>query len=134
MRQLASELAVPLLLADEQGDLLYFNEPAELLLGRPFDEVGDLPLEERRNAFAFRDRDGQPLPDDQPPLVVALREQRPVHRHVWLRGFDGLNREIEVTAFPLLGGGGHLIGGVAMFWGARGAPGGARGAPGGGHS
>ena len=116
MRQLASELAVPLLLADEHGDLLYFNEPAELMLGKRFDEVGDLPLEERRRALAFRDEHGQPLPDDQPPLVVALREQRPVHRHVWLRGFDGADRAIEVTAFPLLGGGGHLIGGVAMFW------------------
>jgi PAS domain-containing protein len=116
MRQLASELAVPLLLSDEHGDLLYFNESAELLLGRRLDEVGDLPLEERRAAFAFRDEQGEPLPDDQPPLIVALREQRPVHRHVWLRGFDGINHKIEVTAFPLLGGGGHLIGGVAMFW------------------
>ncbi len=116
MRQLASELAVPLLLADEHGDLLYFNEPAELMLGKRFDEVGDLPLEERRRALAFRDQAGQPLPEDQPPLIVALREQRPVHRHVWLRGFDGADRAIEVTAFPLLGGGGHLIGGVAMFW------------------
>jgi hypothetical protein len=33
-----------------------------------------------------------------------------------MRGFDGGDLEIEVTAFPLLGGGGHLIGAVAMFW------------------
>jgi hypothetical protein len=33
-----------------------------------------------------------------------------------MSGFDGANHEIEVTAFPLLGGGGHLIGAVAMFW------------------
>ena len=87
-----------------------------MLLGRRFDEVGDLPLDERREMFAFRDEGGVALPPDQPPLVVALRERRPVHRRVWLRGFDGRDREIEVTAFPLLGGGGHLIGGVAMFW------------------
>ncbi len=116
MRQLASGLAVPLLLVDNTGDLLYFNEPAEVLLGQRFDEVGDMPLDRRRRIFNFRDEDGNPLSDDQPPLVVALREQRPVHRRVWLRGFDGADRAIEVTAFPLLGGGGHLIGGVAMFW------------------
>ncbi len=116
MRQLASGLAVPMLLADEHGDLLFFNEPAEVLLGQRFDELGEMPLEQRRRIFAFRNADGEPLPDDQPPLVVALREQRPVHRLVWLRGFDGLDRELEVAAFPLLGGGGHLIGGVAMFW------------------
>lgn len=116
MRQLAAGLAVPMLIADETGDLLFFNEPAERLLGQRFDEVGDMPLDVRRQLFAFRDEQGHPLPDDQPPLVVALREQRPVHRRVWARGFDGRDREVEVTAFPLLGGGGHLIGGVAMFW------------------
>lgn len=116
MRQLASGLAVPLILVDEQGDLLFFNEPAEVLLGRRFDEVGDMPLERRRSLFAFRDERGNPLPPDQPPLVVALRESRPVHRRVWMRGFDGVDRAVEVTAFPLVGAGGHLIGGVAMFW------------------
>jgi PAS domain-containing protein len=122
MRQLASGLAVPMLLADERGDLLYFNESAEQLLGQRFDELGEMPLEARRRVFAFRDAEGQPLPDDQPPLVVALRELRPVHRRVWLRGFDGQDHEIEVTAFPLEGGGGHLIGGVAMFWERRKPP------------
>lgn len=119
MRQLASGLAVPMMLVDEVGDMLFFNEAAEELLGKRFDEVGDMPLDRRRRILAFRDEDGRPVPDDQPPLVVALREQRPVHRRVWMRGFDGLDRAVEVTAFPLLGGGGHLIGGVAMFWARR---------------
>jgi PAS domain-containing protein len=116
VRQLADGLAAPMLLADQRGDLLYFNESAERLLGQRFDDVGELALEERRSIFSFRDADGSPLPDEQAPLVVALREQRPVHRRVTMRGLDGRDHEIEVTAFPLLGGGGHLIGGVAMFW------------------
>ena len=115
MRQLASGLAVPMLLADENGDLLFFNEAAEVLLGQRFDDVGELHLEERQAIFAFRDESGIPLTAD-PPLVVALKERRPVHRRVWMRGFDGADHEVEVTAFPLLGGGGHLIGAVAMFW------------------
>jgi hypothetical protein len=121
MRQLASGLAVPLILVDSEGDLLFFNEPAEVLLGQRFDEIGDMPLDARRRMFAFRDEHGHPLPDDQPPLVVALREKRPVHRRVWMRGFDGVDRAVEVAAFPLLGGGEHLIGGVAMFWERRSA-------------
>ncbi len=119
IRQLASGMAVPMLIADETGDLLFFNEPAEMLLGQRFDEIGEMPLDQRRRIFSFRDEEGNPLRDDQPPLVVALRERRPVHRRVWARGFDGIDRELEVTAFPLLGGGGHLIGGVAMFWARR---------------
>jgi len=116
MRQLASGLAVPVLLVDAAGDLLFFNEAAELLLGQRFDDVGGMALEPRRRAFAFRDEAGNPLPDDDVPLVVAMRELRPVHRRVWGRAFDGVDRLVEITAFPLLGGGGHLIGGVAMFW------------------
>ena len=116
MRQLAAGLAVPMLLADENGDLLFFNEAAEALLGQRFDDVGELRLEERQQIFGFRDEQGTPLPVEQTPLIVALRERRPVHRRVWMRGFDGADNEIEVTGFPLLGGGGHLIGGVVMFW------------------
>jgi PAS domain-containing protein len=115
-RQLASSLALPILLVDKDSDLLFFNEPAEVLLGQRFDDVGDMTLDERRAAFAFLDQDGKPLPPDQPPLVVAMRERRPVHRLVSLRTFEGVYRSLEVTAFPLLGAGGHLIGGVVMFW------------------
>jgi PAS domain-containing protein len=116
VRQLATALAVPMLIADEAGDLIFFNESAEELLGQRFDEIGDMPLDRRRRVFGFRDEHGHPLPDDQPPLIVALRERRPVHRRVRMFGFDGVDRAVEVTAFPLVGPGGHLIGGVAMFW------------------
>jgi PAS domain-containing protein len=116
MRQLAVGLAVPLWLSDERGDLLFFNEAAEELLAQRFDDVGTLSLDDARRILLFRDADGNPLPADQTPLLVALRERRPVHRRLRISGLDGRDREIEVTSFPLLGGGGHLIGGVAMFW------------------
>jgi PAS domain-containing protein len=116
LRQLASSLALPILLVDADSDLLFFNEPAEVLLGQRFDDVGEMTLDQRRQVFAFLDQHGNPIPPDQPPLVVAMRERRPVHRLVSLRGFDGVYRALEVTAFPLLGAGGHLIGGVVMFW------------------
>jgi PAS domain-containing protein len=116
MRQLASGLAVPTLIADETGDLLFFNEPAEFLLGQRFDEIGDMERGEFTRSFALRDEEGNELAEDQVPLTVAMRERRAVHRRVSGRGFDGVDRKVEITAFPLLGAGGHLIGGVAMFW------------------
>jgi hypothetical protein len=36
-RQLAGYLSVPLFLVDQKGNLLYYNEPAEVLLGRRFE-------------------------------------------------------------------------------------------------
>ena len=116
MRQLASGLAVPTLIADEAGEWLFFNEAAERLLGQRFDELGTISIEEGNRALDVRDEHGDELPDEQVPLTVAMRELRPVHRRVRIRGLDGHDRELEVTAYPLVGPGGHLIGGVAMFW------------------
>ena len=42
-RQLAGYLSVPLFLVDPKGDLLYYNEPAEAILGRRFEETGAMP-------------------------------------------------------------------------------------------
>ena len=42
MRQLASYLAMPIMLFDPAGHLLLYNEPAEPILGRRFDETGEL--------------------------------------------------------------------------------------------
>jgi PAS domain-containing protein len=122
MRQLASGLAVPVWICDENGDLLFFNEAAENLLAQRFDDVGTLSLDDARRILSFRDSDGEALAPEQTPLLVALRERRPVHRRLVIRGLDGRSRDIEVASFPLLGGGGHLIGGVAMFWEARNPP------------
>lgn len=116
MRQLASGLAVPTIIFDDEGDTLFYNEPAEVLLGQRFDDAGALPLAGTARIFALRDDKGEPLTPDQVPAAVAMRERRAVHRMVWVRGLDGVERLVEVTAFPLLGGGGHLIGSVAMFW------------------
>ena len=116
MRQLALALAVPTIIFDDEGTTLFYNEPAEVLIGQRFDDAGELPLSGQAAIFALRDDKGEPLSTEQIPAAVAMRERRPVHRMVWVRGLDGVERLVEVTAFPLLGGGGHLIGAVAMFW------------------
>jgi hypothetical protein len=116
MRQLASGLAVPTIIFDDDGATLFYNDPASKLLGQPFEDIGELPLDRTQRIFELRDDKGTPVEADQVPAAVAMRERRPVHRMVWLNGFDHVDRLLEVTAFPLLGGGGHLIGAVAMFW------------------
>ena len=116
MRQLAAGLAIPVLIVDETGQLLFFNEPAEALMGVRFDEFGDTPMADRLGAFELRDLHGHAVPAEDVPMYVAMRELRPVHRQLWGRGLDGAQHQLENTAFPLLGAGGHLIGAVSMFW------------------
>ena len=44
-RQLAGYLSVPVFLVDQKGNLLFYNEPAEAILGRRFEETGAMPAE-----------------------------------------------------------------------------------------
>ena len=116
MRQLASYLAMPILLVDPAGNLLFYNEPAEALLGRRFDETGEMPFEEWSTIFNLTAEDGSPLPREARPLVIALEKHRAAHRAFRLKGLDGIVRRIEATAFPLEGQGGRHLGAVAIFW------------------
>ena len=45
-RNLITNLALPALLTDADGQLLFFNDAAAALLGRGFEEVGRLPRED----------------------------------------------------------------------------------------
>lgn len=115
-RQLASALAVPVLLVDAQGDTVFFNEPAEQIYGHRFDEIDDLPFETRTAILAPRRKDGQRLPMDELPGVIALRERRPAHDAFYMHGLDGVLRSVEATAIPLESAGGHLLGALVILW------------------
>ena len=77
MKQVASYLAVPIFLVDPAGTLIFYNEPAEVLLGQRYDETGDMPLEEWGTVFVPTDADGIVLAPNDLPLAVALTEHRP---------------------------------------------------------
>ena len=116
LRQVASYLDLAVFLVDAKGDLVYVNEPAEPLLGLRFDEVGELSMDDWLGHFQPAGMDGHALLPDAVPLVVALREGRPVQARLSIIGLDGVRRPIETTALPLRGQGGHVIGAVALFW------------------
>jgi PAS domain S-box-containing protein len=115
-RQLATSLAVPVFLVDDRGDLVYLNEAAEALLGIRLDELDSLPFETWTAAFQPRTAEGVAEPASSLPLVRALTDRRPTHGPLVITGRDGQQHTIEITAFPLEGGRGRLIGAVAMFW------------------
>jgi len=115
-RQLASYLAMPIIIIDPAGTLLFYNEPAELLLGLRFEETGELPAGEWTRIIAPTDEQGTPLALEARPLMIALTERRPTHEEIWVVGLDQVRRHIEITAFPLIGQAGRHLGAVAIFW------------------
>ncbi len=120
MRHLASYLAMPIFIVGPDGRLLYYNEPAEALLGRRFDDTGDLPKEEWLATFAPSDLAGARLATEDVPLLVALEQRRPVHQVLTIRGLNGQWRQIEATCFPLEGLAARQLGAVAIFWSVEG--------------
>ncbi len=116
MRELASCLATPIFVVAPDGGLLYYNEPAEQLLGTRFEETGAMPMAEWSTVFVPTDEDGRALPPEELPLVIALQQQRPAHGIFWIRGMDGIARKLEVAALPLRGHAGRDLGAAAIFW------------------
>ena len=116
MRQLASSLVMPVFLVDPSGTLVYYNEPAEEMLGVRFDETGEMPASEWTTRWKPSDADGAPLAPERLPLMVALAECRPDHGELWIQGGDGRRRHIQATGIPLVTVSDRLLGAVAIFW------------------
>jgi PAS domain-containing protein len=116
IRQLAGYLSVPLFLVDPKGDLLFYNEPAEVILGRRFQETGAMPAAVWSSVFTPVDDQGRAIPPADLPLMRALAEQRPAYRRFHIQGLNGKRRQIEVAAIPIQGLQGEFLGAVALFW------------------
>jgi len=115
-QQLAEHLAMPIFIVNPAGDLIYYNEPAGLILGTHFAVTGVMPASEWSTKFHPVDQNGESLPPDGLPLVITIKEQRPAHKIFWIVDLDGNLRELEVTAVPLMGQEGRVLGGMAIFW------------------
>jgi len=115
-RHLAENLALPMFIVDPQGNLIFFNEPAEAVLGLRFGDTGLLPASEWSTMFEPVEKDGTPIHPEELPLVIAMNRSHPAHKAHWIRGLDKKLRYIELTAFPIIGQSGRISGAVAIFW------------------
>jgi hypothetical protein len=102
--------------ADAAGDLVFYNEPAEDVIGRSFGEAGEMQAETWPSLFSPEDLDGTPLSLGEIPPGVALLERKPAHRAYRITGLDGRRRDVSVTAFPLFARADQFVGVVAIFW------------------
>jgi PAS domain-containing protein len=113
-RNLMTSLSTPAFLTDESGEVIFYNDAAGRLLGRRFEEVrgGDASIWEHVGPF---DRDGHPVPIEDLPLTIALRNGSPAHASLCIHAFDGVPHDIEVSALPIVSAEGSR-GAMAFFW------------------
>jgi PAS domain-containing protein len=115
LMQVAGYLAIPVFLVDPDGMLLYYNEPAEDILGLRYEETGEMALTQWAVMFQPTDSSGVPLAIEEVPLVVAVQQDRPIQVTCWIKGMDGVPRHLAVTALPLHGREAKL-GAMAVLW------------------
>jgi PAS domain-containing protein len=115
-RQLADYLGTPMFIVDPVGTLLFYNEAAEAILGRRFQETGEMPVEKWGTMFIPRDDEGKLIAPADLPLVIALTHNRLAYRNFWITGMDRVPRHISVAAMPLIDRNGQTLGAVAIFW------------------
>jgi PAS domain-containing protein len=121
VRQLAGYLYVPVLVVDTTETVVFYNEPAERILGVRFEETGRIDPEEADRLVELSD-DPAAGPDEGRPLTIALQERRPVHARRWLlRRSDRVRLPVELTAFPVIDQDERLLGAMVMFWERQGA-------------
>jgi len=115
-RHLAEHLALPMFIVDPQGNLIFFNEPAEGVLGLRFGDTGLMPASQWSTMFEPVDQAGNRIAPEELPLMIAMTHSHPAHKGFWIKGLDQKIRQIELTAFPLVGQSGRITGAVSIFW------------------
>jgi PAS domain-containing protein len=115
-RQLADCLAIPVFITDTAGNLLFYNEPAEEILGKRYEDTGEMPVEEWSTIFKSKDENGVLLAPEELPLVKTLMNQLPYYKTFWIESLQGKTEKISVTSYPIIGRGNVFSGAVALFW------------------
>jgi PAS domain-containing protein len=115
-RQIADCLSIPVFITDTEGNLLFYNEPAEEVLGKRYEDTGEMAVEEWGTVFKNRDENGQALSPDELPLVKTLKHRLPYHKTFWIESLQGKSVKISVTSYPIIGRAGKFLGAVAIFW------------------
>jgi PAS domain-containing protein len=115
-RQLAEALSIPVFIIDPEGTLLFYNEPAEKILGKKYKDTGEMQVDVWSTIFNPLDEEGNPLNPDDLPLVKTLKTRFPAHGSFWIKSLKNKNYRISVTSYPLQGRAERFLGAVAIFW------------------
>jgi hypothetical protein len=115
-RELAANLATPMFLIDANGMLVYYNEAAELMLGKTWGELGEITAQEFGAMLDLAELDGTPLRRRDSPAGIAMFHKRPSHKTLIATTLAGARDKFEVTAYPLFGTADDMLGVLTLFW------------------
>jgi PAS domain-containing protein len=115
-RQFGDSLSMPVFLVDPDGNLLFYNEPAEGIFGLRFGDTGGMRVEEWAQVFRPTDVDGNPISAGELPLVKTLVTRKPSNGSFYIENLKGERLLITVLSFPIEGRPDRYLGAMAIFW------------------
>ena len=115
-RNLLTSISTPAFLVDQNAALVFYNEAAGALLGRPFEDVGRMSPEEWTSTYGPFGDDGEPVALDDLPTTRAVRNGRPAHAVFTIRSAGGTEHQIASSAFPIVDSEEGSSGAMILFW------------------
>jgi PAS domain-containing protein len=115
-RELAANLSTAMFLLDAEGTLVYFNDAAETIIGKPFAELGEIAANEFGEVLHMATPEGETIRRRDSPAGIAFLQHRPSHQILHVTGYDEKRRLVEATAYPLFGAAKEMHGVVSVFW------------------
>jgi hypothetical protein len=107
-------------LVDEEGTLVFYNDAAEVMLGKTYAEVGAITVVDFGQMLNPEYEDGTPMRRRDSPPGIAFVQQRPAHARLLATPLSGGDKQTwEVTAYPLFGRTGDMHGVLTVFWEAK---------------
>jgi len=115
-RNLLTSISTPSFLVDGAGTMIFYNEAAAALLGRSFEEAGQMTANEWLTTFGPFTREGDPIDLDEISLTQAIQEGQPAHGSFCIRSARHEKETVEAAAFPLVASVNGSSGAMIMFW------------------
>ncbi|SFT45789.1 PAS domain S-box-containing protein [Chryseobacterium formosense] len=101
-------------ITDENGNIVYTNKQNREIF--KVDELSMLTLKNSSPQWNNRKLDGTPLPDDEHPIIVAIRTGKPVENYVFLvDNLLGDSLYLRMNSTPLKDHDGNIIGAIGSF-------------------
>jgi PAS domain-containing protein len=115
-RAFAAQIATAVFLLDEEGTVIFYNEAAERLTGRPFIEGAGMTAATWMHDAYPRDDAGELIAFENLPLGRTMLKREPAHGVVTFTSRDGKPLRIENATFPLFAHTEDYVGTFVFVW------------------
>lgn len=115
LRQWSDCLSTPVLLFDNNRDLVYYNSASEKFLDWRFSDTGEMNIDVWSPLLIFYDKNNNAFSSNKMPIQYTLKYKIPVLEKAYLR-ISNMLKPVAVNSVPIMDHTNELVGVFALFW------------------